>query len=956
MHRAVRMSSHDRFSGQVDRPLVAKTIRLLSIPIILVWLVLAGAAAILVPTLESVSQANAPMLVPSDAPSTQGMAHIGEIMGETASTTIAMVVLEGQHPLGQAEHRYYDTLVQALEQDKAQIAYVMDLWGKPVTAAGNQSADGKAAYVLVRLAGNIGEAKANESVDALRDIVTRSSPPDGLKTYVAGPGPLASDTLRSADESMATMTLVTVAVISVIMVVVYRSLLTALLPLLTVGLELLSAKGFVALLADHHIIGISSFATNTLVSLVLGAGTDYAIFLIGRYQEARRAGEDPQDAYYSMFSGVSHVILGSGVAIAGAVGCLSFTRLNFFQTMGVPCAVGMIVAVTGALTLGPALITVGSRFGLFEPKGKGNVRLWRRIGTSVVRWPKPILAVSSLLVAIGAVMLPAYKVGYNDRDYQPPNTSSNQGFGAADRHFPVGKLNSEMILVESDHDMRNPADMLSVDKVAASIFRVPGVSMVQAVTRPLGHPLEHASFPFALGTSQGALIGRNLQLLKDRVADLDTITKILGHTIGLLERMQELTDQQAHAAHIAKGGAQELQEVTEALNADFGEFDDFFRPVRNYFYWEPHCADIPVCWSSRSVFEALDQVDSMVTATEHTLQAAAIQDAITPQMTQLMGLMTTDLRAMQGMLLGVQSTLQALIPQMEISVQDQLDMGQSFDKSRKDDMFFLPREAFDNPDFQIDLRYFMSGDGKAARYIVYHDGEALSAEGLDHVPQIEAAVRQALKGSSIATAKVYAGGAAATYKDIRAGAAVDFLVAAVAAFSLVFLIMLIITRSLAAAAVIIGTVAFSFAGAFGLSVLIWEHIIGIKLHWLVLPLAFTILVAVGSDYNMLLISRVKDEIRAGINTGIIRSVAHTGGVVTTAGLVFAFTMLAMVASDVKIIGQFGSTVCIGLLLDTLVVRSFIVPALARLLGPWFWWPQIVRSRPAVHHGTSGSTP
>lgn len=948
MYSPVRVINPDRHSGSAGRPFIAKTIRLLSVPIILGWLVLAVAATVLVPTLESVSQANAPMLVPPDAPSMQGMAHIGEIMGESASTTIAMVVLEGQQPLGQPEHLYYDTLVQALQQDKAHVGYVMDLWGKPVTAAGNQSADGKAAYVLVRLVGNIGEAIANESVDALRDIVTKSAPPHGLTTYVAGPGPLASDTLRSADESMATMTLVTVVVISIIMIVVYRSLFTALLPLLTVGLELFCAKGFVALLADHHLIGISSFATNTLVSLVLGAATDYAIFLIGRYQEARRAGQAPQDAYYIMFSGVSHVILGSGIAIAGAVGCLSFTRLNFFQTMGVPCAVGMIVAVTGALTLGPALITVGSRFGLFEPKGKGNVRLWRRIGTSVVRWPKPILAVSTLLVAIGAVMLPTYTVGYNDRDYQPANTPSNQGFSAADRHFPLSKLNPEMILVESDHDMRNPADMLSVDKVAAGIFRVPGVAMVQTVTRPLGRPLEHASFPFALGTSQGALIGRNLQLLKDRVADLDVIAKILGHTIGLMERMRELTDQQAQAAHTAKDGATELKAITEALNADLGEFDDFFRPVRNYFYWEPHCADIPVCWSSRSVFEAIDQVDSMVTATEKTLRAAVIQDAVAPQMTELTAIMIADMRAMQGLLLGAQSTLQALIPQMEISVQDLLDMGQSFDKSRKDDMFFLPREAFDNPDFQIDLHYFMSADGKAARYIVYHEGEALSAEGLDHVPPIEEAVRQALKGSSIATAKVYAGGAASTYKDIRAAAALDFLVAAVAAFSLVFLIMLIITHSLVAAAVIIGTVAFSFAGAFGTSVLIWEHLVGLKLHWLVLPLAFTVLVAVGSDYNLLLISRVKDEIRAGINTGIIRSVAHTGGVVTTAGLVFAFTMLAMIASDVNIIGQFGSTVCIGLLLDTLVVRSFIVPALARLLGPWFWWPQIVRSRPTKH--------
>ncbi|CAM5662535.1 hypothetical protein MAUB1S_01827 [Mycolicibacterium aubagnense] len=122
-------------------------------------------------------------------------------------------------------------------------------------------------------------------------------------------------------------------------------------------------------------------------------------------------------------------------------------------------------------------------------------------------------------------------------------------------------------------------------------------------------------------------------------------------------------------------------------------------------------------------------------------------------------------------------------------------------------------------------------------------------------------------------------------------------------------------------------------------------LIGLHLHWLILPLTFIVLVAVGSDYNLLLVARLKEEIHAGLNTGLIRALGSTGGVVTSAGLVFAFTMLAMLSSDLRTIGQMGSTVCIGLLLDTLVVRSFIVPCLVRLLGPWFWWPTFVRQRP-----------
>uniref|UniRef100_UPI00403FE72B MMPL family transporter n=1 Tax=Streptomyces sp. DSM 41540 TaxID=3448657 RepID=UPI00403FE72B len=129
-------------------------------------------------------------------------------------------------------------------------------------------------------------------------------------------------------------------------------------------------------------------------------------------------------------------------------------------------------------------------------------------------------------------------------------------------------------------------------------------------------------------------------------------------------------------------------------------------------------------------------------------------------------------------------------------------------------------------------------------------------------------------------------------------------------------------------------------------VLIWQHILGINLHWLVLAMSVIVLLAVGSDYNLLLVSRMKEEISAGINTGIIRAMAGSGKVVTAAGLVFASTMFALLASDVRTIGQVGSTIGIGLLFDTLIVRALMTPSIAALLGRWFWWPLRVRQRPA----------
>ena len=240
---------------------------------------------------------------------------------------------------------------------------------------------------------------------------------------------------HAGDSTIVKITIVTFVVIITMLLFFYRSIVTVVLLLLMVGIQLTAARGIVALLGYHHIIGLSTFATNMLVSLTIAAGTDYAIFLIGRYQEARTSGATQEEAYYEMFHGTAHVVLGSGLTIAGATYCLTFTRMPYFQTLGVPCAVGILAGVAVALTLGPAIITIGSRFGLFEPKRSMRIRFWRRIGTAIVRWPGPILTATLALALIGLAALPGYKANYDDTKFIPENIPANMGFAGGEPAF-----------------------------------------------------------------------------------------------------------------------------------------------------------------------------------------------------------------------------------------------------------------------------------------------------------------------------------------------------------------------------------------------------------------------------------------------------------------------------------------------------------------------------------------
>jgi putative drug exporter of the RND superfamily len=241
---------------------------------------------------------------------------------------------------------------------------------------------------------------------------------------------------------------------------------------------------------------------------------------------------------------------------------------------------------------------------------------------------------------------------------------------------------------------------------------------------------------------------------------------------------------------------------------------------------------------------------------------------------------------------------------------------------------------------------FLSPDGKAARMFISQRGDPASREGVSQVDAIKTAAEESLKGTPLENARIYLTGSAAIVKDVVDGSGYDLIIAGVAALCLIFIVMLILTRSIVAALVIVGTVAFSLASSFGLSVLVWQYLLGTQIHWAVLAMSVIVLLAVGSDYNLLLVSRMKEEVGAGINTGIIRAMAGTGKVVTNAGLVFAFTMASMVVSDLRTIGQVGTTIGLGLLFDTLVVRAFMTPSIAALLGRWFWWPLRVHARPA----------
>ena len=216
-------------------PWLARVVRRFAVLIILAWVAFTALVTLAVPPLEQVAKERAVSMSVKEAPSIIAQKHIAAVFHEPDNQSSAMVVLESDQPLGDVAHQYYDNLIRQLAADPKHVQYIQNFWGDPLTAQAVQSADGKSAYVQLNLAGSQGEVLSNQSVDAVRNIIAKTPPPDGLKVFLTGTTPMATDLAYTGDHAAIKITAVTVVVISIMLLLVYRSITTVILVMMMMG-------------------------------------------------------------------------------------------------------------------------------------------------------------------------------------------------------------------------------------------------------------------------------------------------------------------------------------------------------------------------------------------------------------------------------------------------------------------------------------------------------------------------------------------------------------------------------------------------------------------------------------------------------------------------------------------------------------------------------------------------
>ncbi|GAB2973903.1 MMPL family transporter [Nocardioides montaniterrae] len=970
---------------------------------LLACLALVGVVNVLVPQLEHVMAKDSTPIVPDSAPAVQTVQRMDREFGNGRSRATVFLVLERDGGLRQGDRAYLRGVLTRLHRDRQDVAAVQDVFVNRAVLSAVTSKDGEAMYAQVGLPGAVGAPSAVRQIEAVR-AATLAHRPAGLVVDVTGTAATIADMSTEVDHSILKITAVTIALIALILLLIYRSAVVAGLILGFIGVALAAARGAAALLGGH-VFSVSTFTASFLTAVVLGAATDYAVFLVSRFQELRREGMEPAEATVAACLRVAPVVIGSALTVVLANACMAIADVGIYLTTGPAIAVGILCTLLLSMTLMPAVLALAGSRGWLDPRPRrGGPSSWERVAGVVTTRPARILAAGLVPLIALACFFPLLQPNFDEATVQPDHTESNDGYAVLAQHFPLNEVLPDYLLVTADHDLRNAKDLASLEQMAAAVARTPGVESVRGVTRPLGTTISQASLGY-----QAQQVGDRLSGAGDQLAAGEADTQRLA---AGAQRLSDGTDRVAAGTRQAVDGASSLLAGVRTLRAGMDRLStgsgaavagssrlrtgatqlangldlahtqtttavNGLGMAYNALKQSLTCGLDPVCNRARDgirqVYEG--ERDKLLPGLQSAADAA--RRLANGTLTLQTGLTRIDAgltRAEQGVstLAAGSTTMRTKLGQLAAGA-SKVAVGSKAVHSGTEQAtrsvaelrsglaraaaylrttgkaakapgmggFYLPPAAIKSPRFALASGLFLSRDGRTARFVVLGDTFAFDHSGMQRSRRVAEAARNGLRGTRLETSQVAVTGVAATMADLQDINRIDFRLVALVALLGVFAILLFLLRSVVAAGFLLLTVGLSYAAAMGLGVLVWQIGMDQRLDWSVPTIAFILLVAVGADYNLLLMKRMLEEAPDGSRAGIARAVSATGGVITAAGVIFAASLFAMMAGSVLTLAEIGFTIGVGLLLDTFVVRTLVVPAGAALLGRRLWWPRRV---------------
>jgi RND superfamily putative drug exporter len=444
--------------------------------IVLAWVAGAVAAMALLPSLSSVTQSDNTSFLPGSAPSEQAAQLASPLQGATL-TAVTVVAARTDGTLTGADQAFVARLAGSLSR-VAKVVAVRDA---------GQSADGRAEQltVLATLAQSGGLAAAQQAtlVAGLRDVIRSAGPPPGFSVHTAGPVATRVDTNATSTKTGGQVQWFSIIFVIALLVAVFRSALAPLIAVLPAVVVVLVAERLTAVAALHG-LGVSQIASLLLIVLVLGAGTDYALFLMFRVREEMRAGLPCHEAIVLSVTRVGETITFSAGVLIAALLSLATATFSLYSGLAAPLAIAIGLMLIAGLTLLPALLAIGGPVAFWPSSvkpGGGRAGWWGPTCSRIVRRPLATLVIGLVVFCALAVASAGYlAAGLGGAVTGPAGSDSAAGDALLTRHFPQTAANPTLIVLR----LRQPA-WATAASVAAAGRQLAADPVFTSVSGPL---------------------------------------------------------------------------------------------------------------------------------------------------------------------------------------------------------------------------------------------------------------------------------------------------------------------------------------------------------------------------------------------------------------------------------------------------------------------------------------
>jgi RND superfamily putative drug exporter len=852
-------------------------------PIVAVWLIAAVVITLVAPNIDDVAVNDTRAFLAEEAPSLEAINIVHDAFPDRVSPSSTVVVVDvgpgNQVDAGDAWPFLAEIEAWLAGPDAPEVVerVVSPISGDEQTAKALTSEDGEVALMVVTFNRSGTEEPTKE---ALAEISRRlEAAPEGVSTYMTGDASIIGAYDEATKNSIDSTTWITIVLVIVILLAVYRSPVSPVIPLLTISLAYLISRGVVAFLGDGIML-VSGYTNVFLIVVLFGAGTDYCLFLISRFREETTRSADSDVAVRETVRTVGETIASSAGTVVVGLSTMALAELGLFNTTGPSVAIGVVIALCAGLTFTPALLSLLGRRTFWPRKVHfdDDRRFWNAWARAVTGHPIAALA----LTLVFLLPLALYGRGLsNDFDLLqdlPEDMNARQGFDVLAEHLGPGAMQPLTIVLQGDGPYTTSTGLERAGELEQQIADIEGVAVVRSLNSSLAES----------GT-------------------LSVASQLADQADGVRAGAELIQAAAQAAAGTATGGAG-LPALSPSMLAEAQQ-----GLLELLSYLQQLGREMP------EVSESPGYVDAMgaMTALAQMAQGTPTLDA--------------------GTLNDLADGLETLATGLEALHEDFV----SHDRLMLPDTYLAANEGLNG------LRVaYVSADGNSARLQIVLDAGPYSAEALSTVD----AVRDLLAQEDAGVVE----GSSAIVADLRDASRRDMIRAVVFVLLGVLVVLVLLLRALVAPLYLILTILLSYGATLGIVRIVFDDVMGIQgVTWWVPIFMFVMLVALGMDYNIFLMGRVKEEVAdSGTREGIRVAVSRTGGIITSAGIIMAGTFAAMMSASILGLVQVGFAVAVGVLLDTFVVRTALVPAIALLLGRWSWWPR----RPRTGVPDTRSTP